>query len=793
MAYSTIFAVIEGLFGDDPSTYPDGLALYCGEEPNPVLTALDYEWQPLLINEPVPAATESEPLECVLVAGSLTLELRRTDALEQALTSRKRFNKYLSSAATKSSSTVQLAQTGSVAAGSVLFIGDECMLVTSDSGSGLLNVSRGILGTKAKAHAVGDFVSIDQPSFLRTRRVAIYSTGSNGAPVKRWQGLIDSVRKVNYTLKVSCRVDNAFWNFEGLNKDGHDLSHTGKAWLSGRVLDADGSEVDTSQLHGTVYTVGIQPVSSRVFKPDTANNSPVAMRVGDALTIGLARGVNSVDFVAIPSFLGTQFKAKESGGWSDGPSGYYEVDVEGPIREVFLVSREVDRWSEVNLGEKVSATRELDYPYHPLSIACALLFSDSSSTADVLSFNVLNGDYYGADYISQTESGIINTVIALIEATSDLMVDTVVLGWEGDTVNLWEFVSELLPQFGFYVKVDEFGRTGFGRVGLIDVSEYSAAETISISRLAAEPSLEYSADDTRSIEQLILSVGRRPWAKPRQVTVGISGTTDRRQTLGISASKQLELSAFDASRFLELKETFARLAILFYEAPPRLTLTVTAVDGESYGIGDVKRLPDNLPIWQGGTLATWLVDRTGIATSNAGQEGFCGRVISTQWNPKTRTYGLTLEMQNYHVGSIVRLRAPSMVVTGAANDGAKTTLTCSSTSEFGGSVADNTWFRANDPVEFFTPNGTIDSGNPANYAIESIGTNTVVFGGLLSDEVSIVGTIMRLSYIGAGGWNNADAYLTGIDRPWTYYGTDESAVDGADVVEVYEDDGDIYG
>lgn len=792
MSYSTIFAVIEGAFGDDPLTYPDGLALYTGEEPNSVLTALDYEWQPLLVDVPTPAATEAEPLECVLVAGSITLSIRRTDAIEQALTSRKRFNKYLSTAVTRVATSVQLAQTSAVSTGSVLYIGDECMIVTTDSGSGLLQVDRGALGTKAKAHAAGAFVSVNQPSFMRTRRVTLYSTADDGTPERRWQGLIDSVRKENYTIKISCRVDPAFWNFAGLNKDSHDLSSTGKVWLSGRVSDADGSQVDTSQIYGTVYTVGLQTLSSRVFKADTANNSPVAMRVGDALTIGIARGVNSIDFPSVPSLLGTKFKSQESGSWSDGPSGYYEVDVEGPIREIFLVSRAVDNWAIANLGEAVSATRELDYPYHPLSIACALLFSDESSTADVLSFNVLNGEYYGADYISQTESGILNTVTALIEATPDLMVDTVELGWDGETVDLWEFVSDLLPQFGFYVTVDEFGRTGFGRVGLIDVSEYSGAEQITIARVG-DPALAYAADDTRSIESLILNVGRRAWAKPRQVTVGITGTTDRRQSLGVSASKTLELSAYDASRFTELKETFSRLAILFYEAPPRLSLTVAATEGESYGIGDVKILPANLPIWQGETLATWLVDRTGIATDDADAEGFTGRVVSTQWLPKQRSYALTIEMQNFHVGALVKLRAPSMVVTGVANDGAKTTITCSGTSEFGGTVADNTWFRANDAVEFFEPNGVINSGNPLNYGIESVGTNSVTFSGILPDEAGLVGTIMRLSYVGSGGWANSGAYLTGIARPWAYFGTDESAVDGADLVEVYEATGDIYG
>lgn len=790
-----IFAVIEGVYGDDPITYTKGAAIYNGQAPSGALLSSGYEWIPALIALPSFAAMNGEPLRGDITASSTALQIRRTDTLAKRLLARtRRYPKYLQSAISSTATSIVLAQTTAVTVGSVLYIGDECVVVTTDHGGGTLTVVRGVLGTKKKAHPAGLFVSVNSANTIELRRVELFEVLSDGVTIKqRWEGLVDRIDVDKMTISVTTRTSMAFSGGNNINRDAVDLSNTGDVWFAGRKADDDGTYVDSSQLFGSVFFAGIQEVASRVFKPSTSNNKPCAMRVGEALTIGLVRGTTEIEFVGVPALLGSEFETQSDRMISPGPGGYLRALAVGPIREVFLVSQTADRWSEANLGAKVSATRSLPYPYHPLTIVAALLFSDESSSEDLASFNVLYR-WFGADHIPFTAQGILDSITTLIESTADIKVDTVLFAWSEKPEDVWKICRSLLKQFGFWAPVDEYGRTWFAKSGLIDVSDYNAAvvDQLELARPGGEPTLMFSPQGPTPSDALTLAVGERPWSEPQSVDVTINGVSDRRQRLGIGNTTEINMFAYDAGRGRELKEVFSRLAILYAENPPRITVEVRSDGASRYGLGTIKRLPDNLPLWRLDSRFAWLVDRSGNLTADSGAEAFTGRVVSSRWQPSTGTYLLVLELTNFHVGGIAKLRAPSMVVTSAGNDGVASFLYCAGASDFGLSVADCTNFRSGDPCELVTLTGAPDPGNPLNFQLNLVGANYVKINGLI-DEASAVGKVLRLSYIGVGGWANFNAYLANVARPWTYFGTAENAANDADTVSVYNGAGDFYG
>lgn len=799
MSYSTFAISIEGVAGEDAVTYPGGAMFYIGEEP-PASALGNYEWIPGLRAFPRFSAMSAEPLAATLVASSTTFSLFRTSiAARRLLATRKRFAKSLQAEISSSTTNFDLAQSGAIPVGSTLFVGDEAMLVTASTAGGNVTVTRGRLGTRASLHAAGAFASVDQSPFVAGRVVRAWVVKSDGVRVQRWEGIVERPSVSNFEIELTCRANPAFWAGGQLNLNAVDLQYTGNVWFSGQRIAGD-IEIDDAHVSGEVVTLGVQSVASRVFKPSVASQKPCAMRVGDALTVGYVVGVTEIHFIQVPPLLGSKFKAESNTEIVNEAQFSLQIRAGGPVQEVFLVSQAADAYTAANFnGKKISATRDLPYPYHPLSICAALLFSDKNASLDALGYNVLNGEFWACDYIGLASSDVLDGLNTLIEQTADIKVDYLLLGWDGEPVDVMEVVRGLLKQYGFWIPTNERGQFRFGQAGLIDV--YGASDAIAQPleiRTIGGPGLGLQSEDARGAETLNLEVGRLPWRKPRNIPVTINGVSDRRQKLGSNRAVKLQLDTVSPSNFLAVKELFVRLALLYYEAPPRINLTVQEVDGHRFGLGEIKRLPA-LPIWRlilsqttgAAERYAWLLDRSGVETADTASDSFLGRIVASIWRPDSKTFEITLELTNFYVGGVAKLRGPASTISNSNVSGGKSILTLGTNLSLVGAGH----FRAGDQVEFFKVNGAHSTDFASVYEIESISGNDVTLTtDLGTKRANATGEIMRLAFLkAASGWDNPNAFLALVARPWVYQGSDVGEFADEVTLDYGDDIGDIYG
>lgn len=506
--------------------------------------------------------------------------------------------------------------------------------------------------------------------------------------------------------------------------------------------------------------------------------------------------------------LGSSFDGKPS------ESGSSTTVEDSDIKELFVVSRTLDEYALAEYGTEVSPTSLMPYPYHPLTIVGALLCSSSLTRATASKYDVLHGNL-GADLGWLLTSDFTDHLDELIEATSHLEVDLMVLGYDDEDnqsgVSLYRKVISILRQYGFYLGTDEQGFITIRRLGVFDQTEFGGAPLLDL----YDNQMRWRAASKTSLDAITARVGPDLWDDPVTVEVQTEGTSERASYLADVREHTLDYDTYFPSSAQTLAQTtLASQSVLRYWGLPTLEIRVPSpymyADDRSYGIGAVVSL-------KGFDIESkWLINNGGerIRGDISDDIQFAGIITERETNITDMSVTLVVTLTNYRLGQAPRLRGPSAEIIDV--DYRDAVITVPSASTFGESSTYNDLryftgsYEANGSTEvsFWTRGGqripTSEEG-PASIESPYYDENEQLQNplGLVGNKVQIKnlpleveeGHIMRLCGTRQGWtpyqeWNPLFPNMIDPQREWTFFADDEGEIELSDGSL---EEADIYG
>ena len=794
-----------GITNTAAATYAEGGALFYGM--TPTQASGNFEWVNALTELPDSIDTHVNPLTGKYTISSFTFQLRRTDALAKALLFHATRTAYtLSADLTAAATTLSITPATGFNSNGHIWIGDEAIHFTTNSGSTLTGLTRGYYGTAATKHATGDFI-YDKQNSVRFRRVILMTVDDTDARVERWQGVIDTVGTNDPGTRIVVTVREAFAVMADmvLNEAAPDmLDGAPDVFLYAPEPDADGNYAEAPEIRGVIDITNDKIPNgrkSRVFKTVDVEDTYTAFQVGQALTVGFCNG-GFWEFNGFPAYMGSVFELNEKGrGVSQEVQGLRGLGVrqnnsllaiEGEVYEVAIVSKAMDN----ALASAVSFTRDMPYPYHPLTIATVLLMGDDDDTGDTASYAVLEGRHFCGKMRGLAQNNAVATIDALILATVEMEVDYFgPLGWDGQPEHLFETVTALLRLYGFFLTFDEEGEWSISRFSLIDVSEWDSALSNDIKVVKGTdeaPLLKWDSAYDATFSAITAEVGELPWQSPRRILVRVDGSSERANKQGNRNSMTYKYNTVNRANALGLAAMLTNIGVLLYFAMPRFTVWTedSEIDSLDYSMGAVTSFQSPLAIKRGSDSVAWLVGNDGELTTAADGVQFAGRIVGRLFNIEDHRYRLSLVLSNYRLGAFIRWRAPSLVCDGWVDNGDGTyDIECAATGNFGQAGDDADYFTNGDDIEVFDRSGARDV-TVGIAGVWPVTTGTEKLVGTGGPSVDVTGLIVRLAQYTTGGYSNT-AIFTNIDRAYSCFGNDDFDVlvdDGG-----FSEAGDHYG
>lgn len=592
----------------------------------------------------------------------------------------------------------------------VVWIDDEAILLGSISGGVYQNCVRGIYGTYAKTHEVGSIAWKKNPR--RTGRLVrqLRLDLDTGIVTQRWQGLLsgDPETSSNGTQLI-LRADEVI------------------AAVSGGVLNRGSESIPAGAvvIHNNGKIQGnTGPASIRVMKNDGSSKN-IWYQVNESLVRASNRPSNEN-----VRFLNT--------GPVEGPS-FSKDEIPEKIFEILAIHP----GNDIDSGAfPASATRDLDYPYHPVAIAMALLCSDDSPTVDGANYNVLGGAWGGGLPIEWFDRARID---ALILDTSHIKIDVLVLGWDGEEVSPWEFSKELFRLYGFFWGRSEEGKILVSRYREATISDFTAAPKITV----YPPMLKMRSAHSETIETISGTIGALPWSDgvsySVQSTAAFKDNNSARAGF-LSQARESSLNIPTKIDPIEVIEALGSIGDARQQNTPRFKFRAEA--GE-YHHGQF------IVIKNPAILVDWFVDNEGIVSDVTNSPSFIGLVVGINELTKEPAVELEVMLTNHSTGELRRLRAPSAVVISASG----ATLTIES-SEFT-TTGDGLEFVVGDKVELHDGRGARRAGVGVQVrTVSAIAAGSLTLNTAFTTTPNF-GDVIRLAHLSdaAGTENDSTPYV----------------------------------
>lgn len=787
MARKSIALVVEGVGRQTPASGSSkGLAWHYGHSSLNGTVTDSYEWvgghgsQAGLVDIPSSIGTEVDPFEVSISGASFTFQLHKStlaNAMWMASTAPP--SGYLGSAISETGTSVQISSNvvtwGASNDGTVIWVGDEAILLGSfNSSTGEFDsCTRGYYGTRASTQPAG--MSVYKRNPKREKRLAklIEHNHDTSTTTQKWQGFVDDFDadspvitvRVNELLAV---VKNGVVNRKAANlRRWHNISERPRK-AKGAVTLAD----DTDH-------------ARHVEKESETSAHWVALQAGEGEDGRLYYAKWNSDVATL----------QDNGSASAGSSpalGSPLPDVEdrrgerpSRIYEVFVVDRLRDDKGGVSVANARSSTRNLaPYPFHPVAISMGLFtsgYDDGASSA--------NGDYdvFGWHWGlgMPIEWFAASDISTLLGRTAHSQIDQMVLGWDGEEVNVWEVAQNALRCRGLFIGSDSQGRITFARLKLANIGDKSAADTIN----PIPPVLKWRPAEGEGIDQIRGRIGETPWddGQPYQAnTLGDTALLNPPDSLRAGLFNEVRAFTLDLPYLQpvdEERESGDLISITAFrgQGAPRVTVRGNEAD---YAIGDIVQIGDPQ------LVGSWFVDPDNNEVTPDGSARWYGQVVGIHRQTKSSAVDLTVLMTNWFVGKFARFRAPSGQVASVSSN----VYTLTSGTFSGDDDADT--FNVGDKVELWRPDGVRRSGSAASpdvQEITSIGTDSLTLDAAFSTS-AVAGDIIRLAQL-----DDSDGYPENGHAGVSVDGisiTDDLAyvflADTAETINPNDDDAHIY-
>lgn len=737
--YSTTVAVAIEAIGSSTSK-TNGYAFCYGTTPT---HTSNYEYIGGMIDAPDSVETSVNPYTGEIDTSSFTFRFAASDDIARKLLHvQVRTPLTTTISFGDATTTVRVSGTGSTTlAGSVVYIDDEAILLGTHSGSGVYaSCTRGFWGTTATGHGAGIQVYTAN-SYIQYRRVTMLTIDrASGTETVRWRGFVDSVAtdESGKIINVTCIELWAAIRGAAVNRGAPRLQ------VTGHVVNVPDWQRPTF--------IGSLRAERRVLKTGSGT-STAWYQLGDTLTVGsYSTSTKRTTFDGPAAYwLGAPDFEWESNNSSVGntPAQTYA----DTAYEVFVADARVP-----------GSTDDLTYPLHPVAIAMALLMSGPETTPS--GYDVL-GEKWGLAIPSSLFDT--SAIGALIASTADVKIDRLLLGWDGEQVDVLSVViNTLLRPYGFYLGITDAGLLTVGRVDLIAIDVGSAATAYT----PIPTRLSWDVNVDGQFWQAEAKIGALPWREPDTVIAQRDGSfrdASRKSVFSRSARTTYDFQTLapESDRSAVVGDLISQVVRGKQSAP---IIGVTLIDGGTYDLGGVIAL--TAPNIQ----QAWWINADGTRTTlTAGDPSFAGIIIGRRYDIGRRVYELSILLTNWSSGQFVRWRAPSAAVTGIAAN----VLTVSQNA-FHAGVDDTSFFEVGDEVYFVDKSGAfVENG----FEVTAVTSTTITLDG--SPATAAAGDFLRLE---AYNFTNGSAHITGVSRPYAAF-----AVSGVIEKPATTFDPDIYG
>lgn len=640
MGYKACGIAIEGIGVASGSAYGPALFAY---GPLALGGALTLDGQPCaayastLAQPPQLSATELDTSTGTIRSGALQVQLHARDEVTRALLAQARARRpaaALTQAATKTATTIQLSP--QQPAGTVLYVEEEVIYVLTPSTGDDHLVLRGCGGTVAAPHAAA-VSAYTQPSYWIGRAVSLVELDvrDDGLILSTriaWRGYLSSAPEAtNSTATIQLKAEDALGVLKRARINRAPTPHSGTAPLI-PYYGSRGPQVwgQLTEDGTSGYTTGV-----RKLTPWLTDGGLKAMQVGQTMILTRM----NVTVTGLPMLDTPVFEADE--------------EVSGPYWELAVWSPAVDAYVLAQTGKPgVAPTINCAYPYHPLTIAAALLFSSPDTDyADPLAWDVMHPQFsLGVPWLMDYDAW-----DQMIRRTSHVKVDLVTLGWDGGEEEIWDFVTrQLLPAYGFALGCSATGRLKPIEIGLADVGRWASAPVVQ-----PLPGVwEWTSGVLGALDAIYVTVGTTPWRPGRRVMVtgeGVRTVSAGRATRILQpASVELDWPTINASSAEALGSTQVASQLIWrYDGLPMVSCQLPG--SQAWQVGDYVRLarPDSL-------VTPILFDRAGARVDTLwGQAELLGQLVSVRPSVERGHYDVRLLLTNYTYGRLGTWRAPA--------------------------------------------------------------------------------------------------------------------------------------
>jgi len=744
-AERTVAIVFEGI-GDNVAK-PNGIAYAFGRAPT---SASDYEWLvDTLIKIPETITTSVDVWTGQVKTSPINVSIANVDlAARKLLYQQARTDDTVDVAVSDGATSIDLSNAG--LSGTVVFVGNEAIKLGTLS-SGVYPCTRGYWGTIAEPHAVGAFVYARNPFLLyRTYRLIVYDhTSQSEQTIQR--GYISGIQTNNEgtTIEIACQELLALISRAQLNRGAPKINVTGSITHDAAIGGQINNDAD---------------MSSRVWRDDSVAKT-AWLNVGGTIAVGsLENGVWTP--IGTGAVAGANAPEIEFDRIDNAQSSPFSEDA----YELFVVVRGL-------FGGPTSLTSSaglgVSGAFNAIQLAYSFLRSGRGAADS-------GDDQWAGNWGLGLPAEYFDTaaIEALIDDSASDIVQRLILGWDGEAVEIEDLVcNKLLRPRGKFLANTQSGLITIGAISLLDIAQFAGAPVLT----PIAPRLQLTIDLNGAFSAVAAEVGETPWSDPDRIVVesrtAQSQDSSRRALYDTRRELVYDFSTLYAGgNNLGIQATLLSRLMAGIQAVPQVTIDVVESSSATYDLGSWFKIaaPEIHQAW-------WVNaanERVEFPLTPDAQ--FTGVLVGRKYNIGSGGYTLTLLMMQFRDNKFIRWRAPAGLVVSYANVAGNYQITIAP-NEFHAGVTDASKFSANDYVQLFYADGEPAPGGDGVLVLGIVG-NVIEVAATV--DVPVAGMILRLATFSVYG--NGGQPVTGAGRAYVFYADSATGIiSGSETADIY--------